>query len=134
MWYLYLKTLFCYLLDIYCNELKFIYPNDLVFKRLNSNKTQHQISLQKANDIWCNFFRLLGNYVILIKCSSQKANENSLWKELFGFRQFFNQTPIWLFWLVKTDKLLQKAHVCKKSHSTKQSYVLICVNEIMCKV
>jgi len=24
---LYLKILFCYLLDIYCNELKFIYPN-----------------------------------------------------------------------------------------------------------
>jgi len=36
-----LKTLFCYLLDIYCNELKFIYPNDLVSKRLNSKKTHH---------------------------------------------------------------------------------------------
>ena len=34
----YLKILFCYFLDIYCNELKFLYPNDLIFKILNSNK------------------------------------------------------------------------------------------------
>jgi len=38
MWYLNLKILFYYLLDIYCNELKFIYPNDFIFKKLNSNK------------------------------------------------------------------------------------------------
>ena len=43
-----LKILFCHLVDIYCNELKFIYPNDLIFKILNSNKIQHQISLQKS--------------------------------------------------------------------------------------
>ena len=46
-----LKILFCYLLYIYCNELNIIYPNDLIFKRLNSNKAQHQISLQKTNGI-----------------------------------------------------------------------------------
>ena len=60
MWWLFFKILFYYLLDIYCNKLKFIYSNDLTFKILNSNKTQHQISLQKANDIWRNFFQTLG--------------------------------------------------------------------------
>jgi len=49
MYCLYLKILFYYLPDIYCNELKLIYPKDLIFKRLNSNKIQHQILLQKAN-------------------------------------------------------------------------------------
>jgi len=34
-----LKILFCYLLDIYCNELKFIYSNDIIFKRINLNIT-----------------------------------------------------------------------------------------------
>ena len=38
IWCLYLKILFYYLLDIYYNELKFIYSNGLIFKWLNSNK------------------------------------------------------------------------------------------------
>ena len=74
---LYIKILFFYLLDIYCSELKFIYSNDLIFKRINSNITQHQIPLQKANGICCNFFKLLNSYVTFRKSSSQKANKNS---------------------------------------------------------
>ena len=70
MWCLFLKILFCYLLDIYCNEIKFVHLNDLIFKWLNSNKTQYKILLQNANSIWCNFFKCLGIYVIFTRSSS----------------------------------------------------------------
>ena len=51
MWYLYFKILFGYLLDIYYNELKFIYPNN--FERLNSNKTQYKYHYKRlmAHDV-----------------------------------------------------------------------------------
>jgi len=99
IWWLYLKILFYYSLNIYFNELKFIYSNDLIFKRINSNITQHQIPLQKANGICCNFFKLLNSYVTFRKSSSQKANKNSFWKGVFlssnsSFKQLCNQTPI----------------------------------------
>ena len=73
--------LFAY--TVYYYELKCIYSNDLILDRLNLNNTRHQISLHKANGIWCNFFKLLVSYVIFTNSYFKKAIVNSLLKKSF---------------------------------------------------
>ena len=61
------------------------------------------------------FFKLLGNYVIFTKSSSQKANENSLLRKSFlDPNRYQPNTNLAVLKSVKIAKLLKKALFVKK--------------------
>ena len=103
----------CYI--FYYNELKFIYLNDLILDVVNLNNTQHQILLQKVNDMWYDFFKLQDSYVIMVNSNVQRANENSLLRKSYlGSNNSSTKHQFNPFESEKLNPLPQKAFFSKK--------------------